>query len=102
MSAAMTFWRIMLPLARGDLVTATLLNAMGIWNETLLALMFIQTNDKFTLPLALLNYLQQQQFTGADFGALFAGVSIAILPVIGLYVCLGRRITEGLTMGTGK
>ncbi|MFB7355854.1 carbohydrate ABC transporter permease [Streptomyces gardneri] len=101
-SAAMTFWRIMLPLARGGLVTATLLNAMGIWNETLLALMFIQTNDKFTLPLALLNYFQQQQFTGADFGALFAGVSISILPMIGLYAWLGRRITEGLTMGAGK
>ncbi|MFC9125516.1 carbohydrate ABC transporter permease [Streptomyces sp. NPDC057099] len=101
-SAAMTFWRIMLPLARGGLLTATLLNAMGIWNETLLALMFIQTNDKFTLPLALLNYFQQQQFTGADFGALFAGVSISILPMIGLYAWLGRRITEGITMGAGK
>ncbi|MEV6399295.1 carbohydrate ABC transporter permease [Streptomyces sp. NPDC051907] len=101
-SASMTFWRIMLPLARGGLVTATLLNAMSMWNETLLALMFIQTNDKFTLPLALLNYFQQQQFTGADFGALFAGASISILPMIGLYVWLGRRITEGITMGTGK
>ncbi|MGW2545281.1 carbohydrate ABC transporter permease [Kitasatospora sp. NPDC001574] len=101
-SAAMTFWRIMLPLARGGLVTATLLNAMAVWNETLLALMFIQTDDRFTLPLALLNYFQQQQFTGADFGALFAGVSIAILPMIGLYAWLGRRLTEGLTMGAGK
>ncbi|MFF1870212.1 carbohydrate ABC transporter permease [Kitasatospora herbaricolor] len=101
-SAAMTFWRIMLPLAGGGLVTATLLNAMAIWNETLLALMFIQTDDRFTLPLALLNYFQQQQFTGADFGALFAGVSIAILPMIGLYAWLGRRLTEGLTMGAGK
>ncbi|MFB8199905.1 carbohydrate ABC transporter permease [Kitasatospora purpeofusca] len=101
-SAAMTFWRIMLPLARGGLVTATLLNAMGIWNETLLALMFIQTDDRFTLPLALLNYFQQQQFTGADYGALFAGVSISILPMIGLYAWLGRRLTEGITMGAGK
>ncbi|MGW4646859.1 carbohydrate ABC transporter permease [Kitasatospora sp. NPDC004289] len=101
-SAAMTFWRIMLPLARGGLVTATLLNAMGIWNETLLALMFVQTNERFTLPLALLNYFQQQQFTGADFGALFAGVSITVLPMIALYAWLGRRLTEGLTMGAGR
>lgn len=101
-SASMTFWRIMLPLARGGLATAFLLTAIGCWNETLLALMFIQTNGNYTLPLALVNFLQQQQFSGADFGALFAGVSMAVLPMLALYIWLGRRLTEGLTLGVGK
>ena len=101
-SASMTFWRIMLPLARGGLATALLLTAIGCWNETLLALMFIQTNGNYTLPLALVNFLQQQQFSGADFGALFAGVSMAVLPMLALYIWLGRRLTEGLTLGVGK
>ena len=99
---AMTFWRIMLPLAKGGLLTALTLVAISCWNETFLALMFLQTNDNFTLPLALVNFLTQQQFTGADFGVMFAGVSIAVLPMLGLYAWLGRRITEGLTLGAGK
>lgn len=99
---AMTFWRIMLPLARGGLMTALTLVAIACWNETFLALMFLQTNDNFTLPLALVNFLTQQQFTGADYGVMFAGVSIAVLPMLALYAWLGRRITDGLTLGAGK
>lgn len=101
-SASMTFFRIMLPLAKGGLVTALLLNAISLWNETLLALMFIQSNGKYTLSLALIGFIQQQQYNGADYGALFAGVSITIIPMLVLYLWLGRRITEGLTMGVGK
>jgi len=74
----MTFWRIMLPLARGGLMTALTLVAIACWNETFLALMFLQTNANFTLPLALVDFLTQQQFTGEDFGVMFAGVSIAV------------------------
>ncbi|MCX4690122.1 hypothetical protein OG401_38525 [Kitasatospora purpeofusca] len=57
---------------------------------------------RIMLPLALLNYFQRQRFTGADYGALFAGVSISTLPMIGLYAWLGRRLTEGITMRAGK
>ncbi|WP_222719095.1 carbohydrate ABC transporter permease [Actinokineospora xionganensis] len=101
-SASGTFFRIMLPLAQGGLVTALLLNAIGLWNETLLGLMFIQSNENYTLSLALIGFIQQQQYNGADYGALFAGVSITILPMLLLYLWLGRRITEGLTAGLGK
>ena len=59
-------------------------------------------DDNFTLPLALVNFLTQQQFTGEDFGVMFAGVSISVLPMLALYAWLGRRITEGLTLGAGK
>jgi ABC-type glycerol-3-phosphate transport system permease component len=93
---------IVLPLAKGGLMTALTLVAIACWNETFLALMFLQTNDNFTLPLALVNFLTQQQFTGEDFGVMFAGVSIAVLPMLALYAWLGRRITEGLTLGAGK
>ncbi|MEZ3161059.1 carbohydrate ABC transporter permease [Microbacterium sp. BWT-B31] len=97
-----TFWTIMLPLARGGLTTAVLLNAINVWNETFLALMFIQTNDNYTLPLAILNYFQQQQYSGSDYGALFAAASISILPMIVLYAWFGRRLTIGITSGALK
>ncbi|SCF45734.1 carbohydrate ABC transporter permease [Micromonospora mirobrigensis] len=102
LSPGRTFWQIMFPLARGGLTTALLLNVIGMWNETLLALMFVQSRQNNTLPLALIGFIQSQQYNGADYGALFAGVLITILPIIMVYVWLGNRITQGITAGIGK
>ncbi|RKT74127.1 carbohydrate ABC transporter membrane protein 2 (CUT1 family) [Saccharothrix variisporea] len=97
-----TFVQISLPLARGGLITALILNAIGLWNETFIALVFIQDTELQTLPLALLGFMQTQQYSGADYGALFAGVCILVLPMLALYVWLGRRIVEGMTLGAVK
>lgn len=97
-----SFWSIMLPLARPGLITALILNAITLWNETFLALIFLQSADKQTLPLALLGFLAKQQYSGADYGGLFAGVVILVAPTLLLYVWLSRRIIEGLTLGAGK
>lgn len=97
-----TFWRIMLPLARPGLITALILNAIFLWSETFLALIFIQSTENQTLSLALLGLMQTLQYQGANWGALFAGVCIVVLPMLALYVWLGRRITEGMTLGAGK
>ncbi|GAB2458112.1 carbohydrate ABC transporter permease [Xylanimonas ulmi] len=97
-----TFWSIMLPLARGGLTTAMLLTGVNVWNETFLALMFIQTGDRYTLPLSILNYYQQQQYSGSDYGALFAAAAISVLPMVGLYAWCGRRLTIGITSGALK
>ncbi|WP_309112163.1 carbohydrate ABC transporter permease [Saccharothrix sp.] len=97
-----TFLQISLPLARGGLITALILNAIGLWNETFIALVFVQDTELQTLPLALLGFMQTQQYSGADYGALFAGVCILVLPMLALYVWLGRRIVEGMTLGAVK
>lgn len=97
-----TFWRIMLPLAKGGLLTAFVLQVISHWNETLLALTLLQTTDNFTLPVALISFVQQQTYSGADWGGLFAGLTIVILPMVIVFVWLGRRLTEGLTLGMGK
>lgn len=96
------FWQIMLPLARSGLITVLILNAIGMWNETLLALVFLQSDEKYTLSLALLNFLSSMQYTGADYGGLFAGVCILVLPMLTVYLWLGRRIIEGMTLGAGR
>lgn len=96
------FWQVMLPLARSGLITVLILNAIGMWNETLLALVFLQSDEKYTLSLALLNFLSSMQYTGADYGGLFAGVCILVFPMLMLYVWLSRRIIEGMTLGAGR
>ncbi|MDF1602618.1 carbohydrate ABC transporter permease [Nocardioides sp. YIM 152315] len=99
-----TFVQIMLPLARSGLVTALILNIIGLWHETLIALVFIQDQDKSTLSLSLLSFMSTiTSFSdNPNWGALFAGVSILVLPMLALYVWLGRRIVEGITVGATK
>lgn len=100
-SAWTTFARVMAPLARPGLVTAAMLTAMGLWNETLLALVFITDNEKYTLPQSLLGLYGTMQYT-SDWGGLFAGIVIVVIPTLILYALLGRRLVEGMTMGAGK
>lgn len=100
-SAWTTFTRIMGPLARPGIITAAMLTAMGLWNETLLALVFITDNTKYTLPQSLLGLYGTMQYT-SDWGGLFAGIVIVVIPTILLYAFLGRRLIEGMTLGAGK
>ncbi|MFS2242348.1 MULTISPECIES: carbohydrate ABC transporter permease [unclassified Microbacterium] len=97
-----TFWRITLPLAKGGILTAFVLQVISHWNETLLALTLLQSTEKYTLPVALISFIQQQTYSGADWGGLFAGLCIVVLPMLAIYLWLGRRLTEGLTLGMGK
>lgn len=101
-SALRTFIQITLPLAKGGILTAFVLQVVAHWNETLMALTLIQSTEKYTLPVALISFVQQQTYSGADWGGLFAGLCIVVLPMLIIYVWLGRRLTEGLTLGMGK
>lgn len=97
-----TFFRIMLPLAKGGILTAFVLQLISHWNETLLALTLLQSTKNYTLPVALIAFVQQQTYSGADWGGLFAGLVIVIFPMLAVYLWLGRRLSEGLTLGMGK
>lgn len=97
-----TFWQIMLPLARSGIVTLLILNVIGHWSEGLLALIFLQDPSQQTLSLALLGFLTRVQYSGADWGGLFAAIGIVILPLLLIYIWLGRRIIEGMTLGSSK
>jgi len=96
-----TFVQIMFPLARPGIVTALVLNIVSLWNETLLVLVLVTDPEQRTLPAALLNLYNTMQFT-SNWGGLFAGIVILVLPMIILYLWVGRRIVEGMTQGAGK
>lgn len=100
-SPVRTFVRVMLPLAQGGLVTALIINAIGLWNETLLAIVFLQEDDKFTLARALFTFYGAAQYQ-SEYGGLIAGVAIVVLPMLVMYIVLARRIIGGLTLGAGK
>lgn len=101
-TATQTFRIIMLPLARSGIVTLAILNMIAHWNETIFALVFLQTDDRVTLSVALLNFMKTMQYNNANWGGLFAGVCILVLPVLAIYLWLGRQIIEGMTLGAEK
>lgn len=95
------FRKIMLPLAKPGLVAAGIFNFFGIWNEYPLALVIIVSTELRTLPLGIAALLQQQQYE-TDWGALFAGLVLVMLPTLIVYLFFQRQITEGLTAGALK
>jgi raffinose/stachyose/melibiose transport system permease protein len=101
-NAVRTFLQVIVPVARGGLITAFLLQFIGAWNETLFALVLTHSQDKITLPVALNDFLQTQQFNGLDYGTMFAGICIILVPMLALFSWLGTRIIQGMTVGIGK
>jgi raffinose/stachyose/melibiose transport system permease protein len=93
------FWQIMLPLARPGLMTVALLESLWSWNDLLLPLVFLVTNDLRTLPVGMLFF--QGQFT-IDYGLMSAGVLILSLPVTILFLVFQRDFVKGLASGALK
>jgi ABC-type glycerol-3-phosphate transport system permease component len=95
------FRAIMLPLARPGLITAAIFNFLGLWNEYLFALVFVNTPEKKTLPLGLAGVSIQAQYK-TDFGLMFAGLVIVLIPTLLTYALLQRHLTRGITVGALK
>lgn len=95
------FWRIMLPLARPGLISAAIFNFLGLWNEYLFALIFVNSPEKKTLPLGLSSVSLQAQYN-TDYGLMFAGLVIVIIPTLITYLVLQRQLTSGITAGALK
>jgi len=91
------FRSIYLPLAKGGLAVLAILTFNGYWNEFLRPLIFLNTQDKFTLPLGLVS-LQGYMGTGS-ISVVLAGVLISLLPVLVIYLFGQRYLVEGLMVG---
>ena len=95
------FWRVMLPLSTPGLITVTIFNFLGVWNEYMLALMLINEPTKMTIPLGLYNLKVVQEYS-ADWVGLFAGFVMILIPTLVLFFILQERVTEGMTVGALK
>jgi raffinose/stachyose/melibiose transport system permease protein len=93
------FFRIVLPLSLPALAALCIIDAVGTWNEFLIALTVLSSETHFTIPLGLLNF--QGQFT-TQHTALNAGILLAIGPILLFYIAMQRFIVSGLTTGALK
>ncbi|WP_019547440.1 carbohydrate ABC transporter permease [Streptomyces sulphureus] len=97
-----TFFQVMLPMAKPGLVSIGIFNFLGQWNQYLLPLLLNNENESsYVLPQGLATLAISQGY-GGDWGALFAGLTIAMVPVLVVYIVFQRQVQAGLTAGALK
>jgi raffinose/stachyose/melibiose transport system permease protein len=96
----LTFTRVVLPLSRPIIATVSIFTFVQAWNEFFLALIFIHSPDRQTLPLGLQAFFVNQFQT--QFPALFATLIMSIAPIVIVYLLLQRQFIAGLTAGAVK
>ena len=94
-------FKIVTPLIKSGIMTVTILNAISYWNEFFMALILLQTESKNTLGVAM-NLLKIDAQYDSAWGVLFAGLCIAVIPVIIFYSFFQRHIVKGMTEGAIK
>lgn len=93
-----TMWHIMIPLAKPGIFTCGLLGTIGYWNEYPIAMTLLQSPEKYTLPVGLVNLFEVQRYA-TDWGALFAGLVIVIIPTMIIYIFANKKLTTGMNVG---
>ena len=97
---AQVFWGVVLPLALPILSVIAILSFVGTFNEYVLASTILQSNDNFTLPVGLRGYIDKQY--AEHWGPFAAGVLMAGVPIMIIFMSLQRFIVSGLTQGSVK
>jgi ABC-type glycerol-3-phosphate transport system permease component len=92
--------KIYLPLSKPALVTSIIVNSVWVWNELLIALVFLQTEELRTLIVGITTSLQKR-FT-LDIPSLMAGLTVATVPMIILYIIGQNALVRGLVAGHEK
>ncbi len=92
-------WRIVLPLSAPALLTSIVVNAFWVWNELLIALVFLQSNESRTLVAGLTLFQGQFQVNEP---LIMTGALIATIPMLLLYLFGARFFIRGLVAGSGK
>lgn len=93
--------KVFLPAVRPGIVTVVLFAFIMSWNEFIAALIFMGKETHFTMPIMLVA-VRLGRFGTVDWGALQAGVIIAILPCVLIYVLLQRYYVSGFLSGAVK
>ena len=94
--------RIFVPSVKPAIITVALFAFVTSWNEFLGALVMMSKSSSFTLPVMLAIGRTETSLGGTDWGMLQAGVTISIIPCIGMYLLLQRYYVSGLLSGAVK
>lgn len=93
------WWHVMLPLSRPALAVLGIFTFIGSWNDFVGPLVFLESADKYTLPVGIAMF---QSSYASEYGLTFAACVICTLPVIVLFLTFSRQIIRGMTAGAVK
>ena len=93
-------WYVVVPLMKNAIVTVLVLQFFFKWNDLIFSVTFISDQKLKTVQTGLLYF--QNEFGAKNWGAIFASVSMCVIPMLILYMILNKRVIEGMTAGAVK
>jgi len=93
-----TMVQIILPMSKPSIITVLLFNFLSFWNEYIIALTLMTADSAKTLPVGLMNLMKAQN-AAAQYGRLYAGLVIVMLPTLILYVIVQKKLLSGMNVG---
>ena len=88
------FYRVIIPVCKPAIATLFITDFLATWNEYLLASVIINDNKMKTVPVGLMTFVGEH---GTDYGYLCAGVLVAVIPVMVVYLIFHRYFVEGMS-----
>ena len=93
-------WHIVVPLMKNAAVTVLVLQFFYKWNDLLFSMTFVSDKNLKTIQTGLLYF--QDQFGSKNWGAIFASVTISVVPMLLIYSVLNKKVIEGMVAGAVK
>ncbi|MEG1677072.1 MAG: carbohydrate ABC transporter permease [Clostridia bacterium] len=94
-----TMVRVIFPMAKPSIITVILFNFLAFWNEYIIAMTLLSDpKGPKTLPVGLMNLMKAQN-AAAQYGQMYAGLVMVMLPTLLLYICVQKKLTQGMTLG---
>jgi len=94
-----SFLSIVMPMTVPVIITVSIINALGIWNEFLLVLVMASSESTKSLPVGVFSFASQ---TSIELGWQLAALVIAVVPTMVVYFRFNKRITQGVVAGAVK
>ena len=96
-----TFNRIVLPIMKPAIAVQAIFSFVGSWNNYFVPALVIQSKDKMTVPI-LIATLRGADYMNFDMGKIYMMITVAIVPIIIVYLFLSKYIIAGVTLGGVK
>lgn len=96
-----TFNRVVLPIMKPAIAVQAIFTFVGSWNNYFVPALVMQTKSKFTVPI-LIATLRGADYMTFDMGKIYMMITVAIVPIIVVYLLLSKFIIEGVTLGGVK
>ena len=96
-----TFNQIVLPIMKPAIAVQAIFTFVGSWNNYFVPALIIQSKDKMTVPI-LIALLRGADYLNRDMGKIYMMITVAIVPIIFVYLLLSKYIIAGVTLGGVK